>query len=74
MCCVCVCVCCKDGEGKESVANSSPVEYVFLSLQFLVLDLHHTLSLPSLMAHNLHMIAIVILAAIINGYVFLSRL
>ena len=56
------------------MASSSAVEHVFLSLQFLVLDLHHTLPLPSLMAHNLCMIAIVILAAIINGYVFLSRL
>ena len=72
--CVCVCVCCKDGEGKGSMSSSSTVEHVFLSLQFLGLDLHHTLPLPSLMAHNLCMIAIVILAAIINGYVFLSRL
>ena len=73
--CVCgVCVCCKDGEGKESMASSFPVEHMFLSLQFLVLDLHHTFPLPSLMAHNLCMIAIVILAAIINRYVFFSRL
>ena len=56
------------------MSSSSTVEHVFLSLQFLGLDLHHTLPLPSLMAHNLCMIAIVILAAIINGYVFLSRL